>query len=66
MSCGHQCHQVGGPWIAENPDCPIHGYLAQQEESSVESAKDDLRRQLRRAETVDDLRLIMSEMLELI
>lgn len=23
--CGHQCHMVGGPWIAENPDCPIHG-----------------------------------------
>ena len=66
MSCGHQCHQVGGPWIAENPDCPIHGYMAQREESRVESAKDDLRRQLCHAETVDDLRLIMSEMLELI
>lgn len=23
--CGHQCHQIGGPYIAENPDCPIHG-----------------------------------------
>ena len=23
MSC--QCYQVGGPFIAEDPDCPIHG-----------------------------------------
>jgi len=20
-----ECYQVGGPWIAEDPDCPIHG-----------------------------------------
>jgi len=25
MDCGHQCHQIGGPWIAEDPNCPIHG-----------------------------------------
>ena len=25
MSCGFQCFEIGGPWIAENPDCPIHG-----------------------------------------
>lgn len=23
MSC--QCYQIGGPFIAEDPDCPIHG-----------------------------------------
>ena len=23
--CGHECYTVGGPWISENPDCPIHG-----------------------------------------
>lgn len=66
MSCGYQCHQVGGPWIAENPDCPIHGIQAQQDASHAESVKDDIRRQLRHAETVDDLRSIMYEMLELI
>ncbi len=22
--CNYECHQIGGPWIAENPDCPIH------------------------------------------
>jgi len=23
--CQHQCYEIGGPWIAENPDCPEHG-----------------------------------------
>jgi hypothetical protein len=22
--CAYECHQIGGPWIAENPECPIH------------------------------------------
>ncbi len=25
MKCLYQCHEVGGPWIAENPACPVHG-----------------------------------------
>lgn len=25
MSCAFHCHEVGGPFIAENPECPIHG-----------------------------------------
>lgn len=25
MNCGHDCFLIGGPWIAENPNCPIHG-----------------------------------------
>lgn len=28
MSC--QCHQIGGPFIAEDPDCPAHGTAAQE------------------------------------
>jgi hypothetical protein len=28
MSC--QCHQIGGPFIAEDPDCPAHGREAQR------------------------------------
>jgi len=23
--CMCECYQVGGPFIAEDPDCPIHG-----------------------------------------
>ena len=30
MECGHDCYTIGGPWIAENPNCPIHNAAAQQ------------------------------------
>ena len=30
MRC--ECYRVGGPFIAEDPDCPIHGYEAQARE----------------------------------
>lgn len=23
-----ECYKIGGPWIAEDPDCPVHGYEA--------------------------------------
>ncbi len=32
MNCGYECYQVGGPWIAENPACPVHGAEAPQRE----------------------------------
>lgn len=25
MNCPWECHQIGGPWISENPKCPFHG-----------------------------------------
>lgn len=28
--CQCQCHQIGGPFIAEDPDCPVHGRDAQR------------------------------------
>lgn len=28
MSC--ECYQIGGPFIAEDPDCPAHGTEAQR------------------------------------
>lgn len=39
--CGHQCHEIGGPWISFNPDCPVHGYEAQRiaKEAEEEAAK---------------------------
>ena len=30
MRC--ECYRVGGPFIAEDPDCPIHGHEAQARE----------------------------------
>ena len=37
MRCGYQCHEVGGPWIAENPDCPIHNHEAVAERERAET-----------------------------
>ena len=25
LLCPWQCHLIGGPFIAENPECPFHG-----------------------------------------
>lgn len=33
--CEYGCHQIGGPWIAENPNCPIHGEEGQQKERRI-------------------------------
>lgn len=59
MSC--QCHQVGGPFIAEDPDCPRHGTQAQAREDQIESLRE-------RAQTETDiivLRRIVSEIADL-
>lgn len=38
--CGHQCHTIGGPWIAENPDCPIHGVNGMDPEDARDVIRD--------------------------
>jgi hypothetical protein len=35
MSC--DCYVIGGPWIAEDPDCEAHGTLARAAEEAAES-----------------------------
>lgn len=42
MHCGHQCYIIGGPFIAENPDCPVHGTEAQQRESCREQQREEI------------------------
>lgn len=39
MNCGHQCHEIGGPYIAENPACPIHGTNRVDTEGIVDAAR---------------------------
>lgn len=38
------CYKIGGPFIAEDPDCPVHGTEAQwrreQEETERQSLED--------------------------
>lgn len=31
-----ECYQIGGPFIAEDPECPVHGAAVVKEESRCE------------------------------
>ena len=66
MKCPYQCHEVGGPWIAENPDCPIHGRDAQAEESIQDRVKSHLHERIANAQTVEDLQACLHDILDLI
>lgn len=39
MAC--ECYQIGGPFIAEDPDCPAHGTEAQAERKRREEEESD-------------------------
>lgn len=41
MSC--QCYRIGGPFIAEDPECPAHGTYAQSERRRKSGIADRLR-----------------------
>lgn len=49
-----ECYKIGGPWIAEDPDCPVHGTDAQRQRD-----EDDMVRQ-----TLDDRITFLEEMVE--
>lgn len=66
MKCEYQCYEVGGPWIAENPDCPVHGLSAQVEENYRERTKERLYQQIREANTVQDLRAVLYDIVEML
>jgi hypothetical protein len=61
MDCGHECYRVGGPWIAEDPNCPIHGAEAQQRGRGL----DRLSERVEQADTVEELRALMLEMISM-
>ena len=66
MKCEYQCYEVGGPWIAENPNCPVHGTEAQREEKQRDISKDRLYQQIREANTVQDLRAVLYDIVEML
>ena len=66
MKCGYQCHGVGGPWIAENPDCPVHGTEAQMIDKWRDISKDRLYQQIRDANTVQDLRSVLYDIVKML
>lgn len=36
MTCVYECYMVGRPWIAENPECPVHGVEGQSKARAKE------------------------------
>jgi len=46
MSC--DCYKVGGPWIAEDPNCPKHGYEAQAKEERQAEARYEQEQEMNR------------------
>lgn len=36
-----ECYKIGGPFIAEDPDCPIHGREAQEREKWAAAEKEE-------------------------
>jgi len=32
-----ECYMIGGPWVAEDPNCPVHGHAAQREREEMEA-----------------------------
>jgi len=60
MSC--ECFTIGGSWIAEDPDCPVHGTVAQHKRDEVI----DLRRRITEADDFIQLKDLLIEVLNLI
>jgi hypothetical protein len=64
MSC--ECYRVGGRFIAEDPACDVHGSAAQAEQQRSENLKESIYLSLSRAETVEDLRAVLHDILGMI
>lgn len=56
------CYKIGGPWIAEDPNCPVHGTQAQRKRDEAS----DLRKRIIKADNISDLKNLMIELLDLI
>jgi hypothetical protein len=61
-----ECFQIGGRFIAEDPDCPEHGTAAQIREEQMARETRSLRVRIAQAQTIEDMRELMNEMLDLI
>jgi len=35
-----ECYQIGGPWIAEDPSCPVHGEASVGRTERIEAIVD--------------------------
>ena len=55
-----ECYQIGGRFIAEDPDCPVHGYNAQQIELQIERERPEVLNRL--MEFADAYRMASQEL----
>ena len=53
-----QCYQIGGPFIAEDPECPVHGPEGRQRQQAAEDLQEEVR-QLRAQLTA--MRTVLAE-----
>lgn len=56
------CYRIGGPWIAEDPNCPTHGIEAQHRRAAASRLRD----RVSSANDVEDLKELLLEILDLI
>ena len=47
-----ECYKIGGPFIAEDPDCPVHGTEAQCRREQEETERQTLEDRIARLELV--------------
>ena len=63
LDCGYECFLIGGPWIAENPNCPVHGSNKRAEEAVEESVLVILCQVYSRSISADDALIELQELL---
>lgn len=61
-----ECYQIGGRFIAEDPNCPVHGYQAQREQEQRRERKEQLLRRVAEATTIEELRECVYDALDII
>lgn len=60
------CFKIGGPFIAEDPDCPEHGTEARDRRDRLYDDKKWLRAEIKDANSIETLRSAMLKLLDLI
>jgi hypothetical protein len=55
------CYKIGGPWIAEDPNCPVHGTEARRKTNKMKN----LETKAQQATTVEELRAVLIDLIDL-
>jgi hypothetical protein len=55
-----ECHQIGGRFIAEDPECPVHGYAAVREREEQYRTEQTMR------DEINELRLRVATLEQII